>query len=160
MPISLIAAMAKNRVIGRDNQIPWKIPGEQKLFRRYTEGHTIVMGRKTYESIGRPLPMRTNVVLTRSKNFHPPGCEVINDFSIILENARKKDIFVIGGEKIFELFLPYTDSIYLSILQQEFEGDAFFPEFPEADYQISQEEEIEAVIPYRFVLYLRKQQGV
>lgn len=159
MPISLIASMAKNRVIGRNNQIPWKIPGEQKLFRRYTEGHTIVMGRKTYESIGRPLPMRTNVVLTRSKNYHPPGCEVINDFSTILENAHEEDIFVIGGEKIFDLFLPYADNIYLSILQQEFEGDTWFPEFPEADYQISREEEIEAVIPYRFVHYRRKQQG-
>lgn len=160
MPISLIAAMAENRVIGHNNRIPWKIPGEQKLFRCYTEGHTVVMGRRTYESIGRPLPMRTNVVLTRSKNYHPPGCEVVNDHSTILETAHKKDIFVIGGEKIFELYLPCADNIYLSILHQKFEGDTWFPEFPESDFQIRRDEEIEAVIPYRFVHYQKKQKGI
>lgn len=156
MSVNLIAAMALNRVIGRDNMIPWKIPGEQKLFRRITEGHTVVMGRKTFESIGRPLPERTNIILTRNKEYHAPGCMVVNDYREIVRNAGNQKIFIIGGEKIFTLFLPYADSIYLSILQKEFDGDTCFPEFPEADFQIITQERIEAAIPYRFIHFRKK----
>jgi len=157
MPVNLIAAMSLNRVIGKDNKIPWKIPGEQKLFQRITEGHSIVMGRKTFESIGHSLPGRTNIVLTHQKGYTLPGCIVINHFSEAIEAADQKNIFIIGGEKIFELFLPYADYIYLSIIQKEFDGDAYFPEFSRDDFQILNEEHIEAVIPYRFIHFQKKQ---
>ena len=156
MPINLIAAMALNRVIGRDNNIPWKIPGEQKLFRRITEGHTVVMGRKTFDDIGKPLPNRTNIILSRNKAFNAPGCIVMDDYMGIVEKAGNQNIFIIGGEKIFRLYLPYTDNIYLSILQKEFDGDAYFPKFPEADFQIIRQERIEATIPYIFIHFQKQ----
>lgn len=155
MGINLIAAMSLNRVIGKDNKIPWKIPGEQKLFRRITESHTIVMGRKTFESIGHPLPDRTNIVLTNQKGYSIPGCFVINHFSEVIEAADQKNIFIIGGETIFELFLPLADQLYLSIIQKEFEGDAYFPEFSTDDFQVLKEELIEAAIPYQFIHFKR-----
>ncbi|MFH2067457.1 MAG: dihydrofolate reductase [Pseudomonadota bacterium] len=156
MPINLIAAMALNRVIGRDNMIPWKIPGEQKRFRHITEGHTIVMGRKTFESIGRPLPNRNNIILTRNREYQASGCMVRSDYREIVQKADNQTIFIIGGEKIFTLFLPYAENIYLSILQKEFDGDTCFPEFPEADFQIITQERIEATIPYLFVHFQKK----
>ncbi|RJP78861.1 MAG: dihydrofolate reductase [Desulfobacteraceae bacterium] len=156
MPINLIAAMALNRVIGRDNMIPWKIPGEQKRFRHITEGHTVVMGRKTFESIGRPLPNRTNIILTHNREYHAPGCMVRSDYREIVQKADNQKIFIIGGEKIFTLFLPYAENIYLSILQEEFDGDTCFPEFPEADFQIITQERIDATIPYLFVHFQKK----
>jgi dihydrofolate reductase len=155
MPINLIAAMSLNRVIGKDNKIPWKIPGEQKLFQRITEGHTIVMGRKTFESIGHPLPRRTNIVLTHKKGYIIPGCIVINHFSEAIEAADQKNIFIIGGEKIFKLFLPYADHMYLSIIQKEFEGDAYFPEFSRSDFQVLNKEQVDATIPYQFIHFKR-----
>ncbi|RPJ81765.1 MAG: dihydrofolate reductase [Deltaproteobacteria bacterium] len=155
MPVNLIAAMSLNRVIGKDNKIPWKIPGEQKLFQRITEGHSIVMGRKTFESIGHPLPGRTNIVLSNRKGYSIPGCFVINHFSAVMNDAEKKNIFIIGGEKIFELFLPYADQLYLSIIQKEFEGDAYFPAFSTDDFQVLNEEQVDAMIPYRFIHFKR-----
>jgi dihydrofolate reductase len=155
MPINLIAAMSLNHVIGKDNKIPWKIPGEQKLFQRITEGHTIIMGRKTFESIGHALPGRTNIILTHNTGYTIPGCIVINHFSEAISDAHQKNIFIIGGEKIFKLFLPYADYMYLSIIQKEFEGDAYFPEFSRADFQVLNEEQVDATIPYQFIHFKR-----
>jgi dihydrofolate reductase len=131
MLISIIAAMSLNRVIGKNNQIPWHIPGEQKRFKEITWGHSIIMGRKTHESIGRVLPGRTNIVITRQENYSAPGCIVVHSLEAALKNCppHETEAFIIGGEQIFRLALPFAQRIYLTIIQKEIEGDAFFPEF-------------------------------
>ena len=127
--ISLIVAMAKNRVIGVNNRIPWHLPNELKLFKSLTMGHHIVMGRRTYESINRLLPGRTTVIVTRQRDYAVPGAVVAHSVSEALEAARGDDeIFVIGGADLFRETLPVADRIYLTVVDAEPEGDTFIPE--------------------------------
>ena len=122
--------MAKNRVIGANNRIPWHLPNELKLFKNLTMGHHIVMGRKTYDSIGRLLPGRTTVIVTRQKDYTVPGAIVTHTIEEALDAARADDeIFVIGGAEIFRETLPIADRIYLTIVDAEPAGDTFMPEF-------------------------------
>ena len=123
--VTLIAACAKNRAIGKDNKLLWHLPSDLKRFKRLTTGKTVVMGRKTYESIGKPLPNRKNIILTNNKDLVIEGCEVINSIS---ELNLMEDIVIIGGEQIYNLFIDYADVIELTLIDKEFEGDAFFPE--------------------------------
>ena len=106
MKITLVAAIASNNVIGKENSLPWNIPEDLKRFKQLTSGHTILMGRKTFDSIGRPLPNRQNIVMTKDKNFEQEGIKVVNDFDEALELIKEsnEDVFVIGGSKIYELF--------------------------------------------------------
>ena len=106
MKITLVAAIASNNVIGKENSLPWNIPEDLKRFKQMTSGHTILMGRKTFDSIGRPLPNRQNLVMTKDENFEREGIKVINDFNEALELIKEsnEDVFVIGGSKIYELF--------------------------------------------------------
>lgn len=127
--IAMVACMSQNRVLGKDNKMPWHLPEELKYFRRVTMGHTIVMGRRTFESIGKPLPGRKNVILTRSSDYHPEGCEVVHQLEEVL--AFQEDVYIIGGAKVYKQFLPYADRLYLTIIHEEMEGDAFFPEMGE-----------------------------
>ncbi len=149
MLISIIAAMSLNRAIGKNNQIPWHIPGEQQRFKQITWGHAIIMGRKTHESIGRALPGRTNIIITRQQNYSAPGCIVEHSLEAALNNCppNETEVFIIGGEQIFRLALPLTQRIYLTIIQQEIEGDAFFPEFSPTEFKMIQLEHIEAKLP-------------
>lgn len=124
--ITLIAACSKNRAIGKDNKLLWHLPNDLKRFKKLTVGKTVVMGRKTYESIGRPLPNRKNIVISNNKDLHIEGCEIINSIS---ELNLLDDIVIIGGEQIYKLFIDYADVIELTLINKEFEGDAFFPEF-------------------------------
>lgn len=137
--LSLIVAMSENRVIGVQNRLPWSIPEDLKRFKQITLDHPIVMGRKTFESIGKPLPKRTNIVITRDKTYRVEGGAVVHSFEEALEWARKapgaEEVFVIGGSEIFKLALPLAWRIYLTEVNWPFEGDTFFPDFPEDEYK-------------------------
>ncbi|MBK0404586.1 dihydrofolate reductase [Adhaeribacter sp. BT258] len=128
--IALVVAMAENNVIGKNNQLIWHLPADLKHFKNLTTGHPIIMGRKTYESIGKPLPNRTNIVITRQEDFKPEGCLVAHSLPEALMLAQQLDanIFVIGGAEIYKQAMFLADTIYLTEVHHEFEGDTFFPE--------------------------------
>lgn len=129
MRITLVAAVAKNGVIGRDGDLPWRLPDDLKAFKRLTLGKPVVMGRKTWESIGRPLPGRHNVVMTRSQNFDAPGAGVVRSAEEALELlADHEEIMVIGGGAIYRQFLDRAGRIYLTEVDAEVDGDVTFPE--------------------------------
>jgi dihydrofolate reductase len=142
MKITLVAAIASNNVIGKENSLPWNIPEDLKRFKQMTSGHTILMGRKTFDSIGRPLPNRQNIVMTKDENFEKEGIKVINDFDEALELIKEsnEDVFVIGGSKIYELFEPVANSLAITRILKDFEGDAFFPDINWELWQIEKEE--------------------
>ena len=142
MKITLVAAIASNNVIGKENSLPWNIPEDLKRFKQMTSGHTILMGRKTFDSIGRPLPNRQNIVMTKDENFEQEGIKVINDFDEALELIKEsnEDVFVIGGSKIYELFEPVANSLAITRILKDFEGDAFFPNINWDLWQIEREE--------------------
>jgi len=127
---SLVVAMARNRVIGRDNALPWRLPEDLAYFKRVTMGHPVVMGRRTYESIGRPLPGRDNIVVTRQGAFAAPGCIVVHSLDAAWKAAgAAAEICVIGGTTLFEETLPIADVIHLTEVEAEVEGDTYFPDF-------------------------------
>jgi len=127
--LSIIVAVAENNVIGKDNDLIWKLPRDMKHFKETTTGHYIIMGRKTYESNGRPLPNRINVIITRDKNFKAEGCVVVHSLKDAIEEAKNdSEAFIIGGGVIYELAMPFADRIYLTIIHHKFEGDTYFPE--------------------------------
>lgn len=158
--ISLIVAMAKNRVIGTGNRIPWHLPNELKLFKSLTMGHHIVMGRRTYESINRLLPGRTTVIVTRQRDYKVPGAVVAHSVEKALAACKGDDeIFVIGGADIFRETLPVADRIYLTTVDAEPEGDTFMPELDMSEWR---ETSAQSFVPddkhahaYRFAVYER-----
>jgi dihydrofolate reductase len=128
--------MAKNRVIGADNRIPWHLPNELKLFKKLTMGHHIVMGRRTYESIGRLLPGRTTVIVTRQRDYTVPGAVVAHSVQEALEASRRdEEVFVIGGAELFRETLPIADRIYLTVVDAEPRGDTFMPEIDMGEWR-------------------------
>jgi dihydrofolate reductase len=133
--ITLIAACSKNKVIGKENTLIWKVPGDLKRFKELTTGHNVLMGRKNFESIGRPLPNRRNIILTRDKDFKADGCLVYSDLKEVLE-LFGNDLFIIGGEQIYKQTIGYVDYIELTLIHKEFEGDAYFPEIPDWFHEI------------------------
>jgi dihydrofolate reductase len=158
MRISLIAAMAANRVIGRQGNIPWKIPGEQKLFKKITLGHAVIMGRKTYESIGRPLPGRLNIIVTRNRNYFAAGCTVVHDLPSALNSCSqdKTEAFICGGGQLYHEALPLADRIYLTVIPREIPGDAYFPDIPSTEFRVKESKIIQGVEPYSFHIYERR----
>lgn len=135
MIISLIAALTENRVIGKDNDLPWHLPDDMKYFMQTTSGHHVIMGRKNYESIPakfRPLPNRTNIVVTRQNDYHAPGCSVVNSISqgidMAIEN-HEPEVFIIGGAEIYTQSLAMANRLYLTEIKTSLEGHAFFPTF-------------------------------
>lgn len=142
MRVSLVAAMARNRVIGRDGRLPWRLPADLKNFRRITRGHPVLMGRNTWESIGRPLPERENVVVSRDPEFRPEGARVVRSLAEGLAAASGADeVMVIGGGTIFAEALPLADRQYLSVLDEDFEGDVLYPDFSWEQWRVVQREE-------------------
>jgi len=133
--------MDLNRVIGRNNRIPWRLPADQAFFKETTMGHPILMGRKTYLSIGRPLPGRTNIVMTRDPEYRAPGCEVVHSVQETLERygTGEGELFVIGGTDIFKLFFPVADRLYITLIRHEFPGDTYFPEIDPAGWKLVSE---------------------
>ncbi len=125
--ISIVAAISSNNLIGNNNELPWHIPEDLAFFKELTYGHTVVMGRKTYESIGKPLPNRKNVVLTQDANLHIDGVTIITDFRDVFDLTG--NVFIIGGGEIYELFLPYTDKLYLTLVSALVDGDTKFPSY-------------------------------
>ena len=157
MRISLIAAMASNRVIGDKGDIPWKIPGEQKMFKRITIGHSVIMGRKTYESLVNPLPGRTNIVVTRQTSYQASGCIIVHDRESAFNSCptEEKEAFICGGAQLYRLGLAMADRIYLTLIPKEISGDTYFPEIPETEFQIIKSESIDGIEPYYFYIYER-----
>ena len=130
MKISLIVAMDENRVIGLDNQMPWHLPADLKHFKSVTMGKPIVMGRKTFESIGRPLPGRENVVLTRSQDYQPEGVTVCHSKDELLSRLQSyEEVMIIGGGNIYQQFLQEAETLYLTQIHASFNGDTFFPDY-------------------------------
>lgn len=137
----MIAALAENRVIGKDNQLIWRFPNDLKRFKKLTLGHHVLMGRKTFESVNRPLPGRTNVVITRQKDYQAPGCIVVHTLEEALRKAENDpQPFVIGGAKIYELALPYADTMELTYIHHAYEGDTYFPEWDPQAWQLTARE--------------------
>jgi dihydrofolate reductase len=156
LKISLIAAMAENRVIGRGGSIPWKIPGEQKLFKRITLGHALIMGRKTHEDIGRPLPQRLNIVISRRSDYQPEGCLKAHSLenALALCPSTETEAFIIGGGGLFRESLSIADCIYLTLLPFTVPGDTFFPEIP-AEFTLASSESVAGPHPYTLNIYDR-----
>lgn len=129
MSLSIIVAVSNNNCIGGNNGLLWKIPADLKFFKETTTGHTIVMGKKTYQSIGRPLPNRRNIVITRDTSFSQEGVEVAHSIeeALDLSKAINDEVFIIGGGEIYRQFLPYVDKLYVNHIHGDFEGDTFFP---------------------------------
>ncbi len=140
MRIALIVAMSKNRVIGRNGRLPWRLPDDMKWFKRQTMGKPVLMGRKTFESIParfRPLPGRLNIVLTRNRDYRAQGAVVAHDVAQALTAVppHTPELLIIGGAELYRQFLAQTDKIYLTLVDAEIEGDAFFPELDETAWQ-------------------------
>ena len=131
-----IAAMASNRVIGKDGALPWHLPEDLKFFRKTTTGHPILMGRKTWESLGRPLPNRRNLILSRTLPS-PPGAEILNTLEALDALALEGPVYIIGGAEIYQLLLPRTHEIFLTVLTESAEGDTVFPAF-ETDFILAE----------------------
>ena len=139
MKISLIAAMDRNRLIGNDNQLPWHLPADFAHFRSVTMGKPVLMGRKTYDSIGRPLPGRANIVLTRDASLRIEGVICVTDLGQAIQHAGDaEELMVIGGSTIYEMLLADADRLYITWVDGEFEGDAWFPEFDESEWRRSE----------------------
>lgn len=161
--LAMIAAMSRNRVIGRDNALPWHISADLKHFKRTTLGKPVVMGRKTFESIGRPLPGRTNIVVTRQKDYRPDGVRVATSTASALALADEvaaadgaDEVMVIGGEQLYRSLLPHAERLYLTEVDAEVEGDAFFPELDSGWEAATEEFGEENDWRFRFVEYRRR----
>lgn len=153
--LSIIAAISTNRVIGRDNKIPWHISEDLRRFKALTIGHPIIMGRKTFESIGKPLPKRANIVITRDKDYSAPGIDVAHSIEEAIEAAKTKEgseeIFIIGGGQIYSQSIHLADKLYLTVVDQEIKGDVFFPGYFEFKKVIFEQSVEENGLAYNFI---------
>ncbi len=163
MKLSIIVAAATNGVIGHNNQLIWYLPEDLKMFKRRTTGHVIIMGRKTFESIGKPLPNRTTIIISRNPEYRVEGCITVGSLEEAIAQAQQiepSEAFVIGGAEIYRLALPLADIVYLTEVLQSFEGDAFFPsleptvwqEIERTDFEIDEKH----AVPFSFVTYHKK----
>lgn len=160
MIVSLIGAMAENRVIGRGGHLPWHLPKDLRHFKRLTVDHTVIMGRKTFDEIQRPLSNRRNVVISRNPAFRPGGVTVVPNLDEALAlGATEGEVFVIGGAEIYRLALPRADRLYLTVIHAHVEGDTFFPAFDAGAWALEEEERHEAddqhAYPFTFRRYRR-----
>jgi dihydrofolate reductase len=148
------------QAIGLGNNLPWRLPADLAYFKKTTLNHTVLMGRKTFESIGKPLPNRTNVILTQNKDYQAEGCLTVNSVEEAVEQFKNEEIFVIGGAEVFHLFMPAVDRLYITLIEHEFEADTYFPEFDIDDWVlVSSEDGIKDVknpYDYSFLVYTKK----
>ncbi len=172
MIISLIAAVAKNNIIGGDNTLLWNLPADMKHFRTITSGHTVIMGRKTFESIGKPLPHRKNIVITQNINYMQEGIEIVHSLEEALrltslehgrnfeENQEEVEVFIIGGGEIYKQAFEKASKLYITEIHQDFDGDTSFPLIDKNDWQettrIDHEPDEDNIFPYSFVTYIKK----
>ena len=159
---SIMVARSDNRVIGRDNDLVWHMPADLKYFKETTVGHYVVMGRKTYESVNKPLPGRLNIIVTRQPDYYREGCMVVHDVEEAFrlgEQNGQQELFVLGGAQIYALTLPRVDRIYLTEIKAEFEGDTYFPKIDETQWKEVKRDEYPAdeknPHPYAFVVLER-----
>lgn len=157
--LTTVAALSRNRVIGRNGQLPWTLPGDMRHFRETTRDGVIVMGRTTYESIGKPLPHRQNWVLTRQQNWHAEGVRVFHQLEDLLAAAQEHaQVWVIGGQQIYEILLPHCQRQWLTEIEADVEGDTFYPDFDPTEWNLIKDRagpEGED-FAYRFCLYERR----
>ncbi len=164
MILSLIAAVANNNVIGAENRLIWHVPADLKLFKERTMGHTLIMGRKTFESIGKPLKGRTSVILTTQTSYEAPeGCRVVHSMKQAIQSSRdEKEVFIVGGSEIYQqsIDLYLCRRLYITRIFANFQGDAFFPEINTDKWELVEMEEFEAdeknKYPYAFLTYKKK----
>lgn len=160
MKINIVVAIASNNAIGKENKLLWHLPNDLKHFKEVTSGRSIIMGRKTFDSIGRPLPKRRNIIITR-QSIEIPGCEVVSSLTEAIELCKSEDeVFIGGGAQIYEQALPITQKIYLTIVHQAFEADTFFPQLDPSVWSETAREDHEAddrnPIPYSFITLERR----
>ena len=165
MKISLVAAVAENGVIGKNNDLPWHLPDDMKFFMEKTKGHHVILGRKNYESLPekyRPLPDRTNIVVTRSSDFQAPGCRVVHSIAEAFQFAEsnsEKEVMVIGGADIYRLALPHANNLYITEIRASVDGDVYFPEFNQNEWtevsRIAHQKDERHAYPFDFVHYRR-----
>lgn len=159
MTISMIAAASLNGVIGANNRLPWRLPADMAYFVAETKGKTVLMGRKTFESLKGPLKNRTNVILSRTLTEAPEGCVLVRSAEEALARFGDRDLMVIGGEEIYRLMLPYADRVLLTEIDQAFEGDAYFPELSPREWKLTSRtagvRDEKNDLPYAFAVYER-----
>lgn len=154
--ISLIVAYAHNNVIGNQGKIPWKIKGEQKRFKDLTTGNVVIMGRRSYEEIGRPLPNRTTIVVSKKKTFQGPNCYTARSLKEAIEMAGEKEIYISGGAKLYEEAIAIVDKMYITEIDAEIKGDTYFPIFDQTKFDKEINQQFQGEIPYTYVTYTRK----
>jgi dihydrofolate reductase len=144
MKISLIVAMASNRAIGLNSQMPWHLSADLKRFKQITMGHPIIMGRLTFEAIGRPLPGRTNIIVSRNPSYQQEGCVVVASIEAAINYGcgLADEVFVIGGATLYEATLPLAASLYITQIKQDFDGDTFFPDFDRSNWTEVEREDV------------------
>ncbi|WP_241426350.1 dihydrofolate reductase [Geobacter benzoatilyticus] len=158
MIVTIIAAMAENRVIGKDGAMPWHIPDDLARFKSITMGHPVIMGRKTFESLGRPLPGRQNIVLTRREGYAPEGVTVARTLDEALELAgAAREVFICGGGEVYREVLPLAGRILLTVIHDAYEGDTVFPEIP-GDFQEMERISGEGAPPHEFLSFERRRE--
>lgn len=140
--LSIIAAIDLNGLIGNSNHLPWHVKEDLQYFRNQTMGHTVVMGKKTWLSLGKPLDGRVNIILTHESNFHIPGCITMNSIEQVLQNAVSCETFIIGGANVFQQFMPYVSTIFLSRIAHAFSGDTYFPTVNWSEWDLISYEQI------------------
>ncbi|HWZ03909.1 MAG TPA: dihydrofolate reductase [Mucilaginibacter sp.] len=160
MIVSQVVAISENHVIGKDNKLLWYLPNDLKHFKEITTGHTVIMGRKTYDSVGKPLPRRRNIIITRQA-IAIEGCEVVNSIEAALALCTGEDeVFIVGGAEIYKQSMHLTDRIYLTIVHKEFEGDSFFPEINKSEWnEVFREDhqpDEKNLIPYSFITFEKR----
>ena len=156
MLVSIIVAMAKNRVIGREGKLPWHLPSDLQRFKQLTMGHTLLMGSHTFESIGQPLPGRRTIVLSRDPDYQAVDCEVATSIAAALQLAKPaEELFICGGADIYRQTLPFAERIYLTELENEIAGDAYFPELPAGEFRIMQRQQVKDKLNYHFSILQR-----
>jgi dihydrofolate reductase len=159
--VSLVAAMAENRVIGRAGGLPWRLPDDLKRFKRLTVDHTVIMGRKTFDEIKRPLANRRNVVITRNPDFRPPGVTVVPSLDEALAlGATEDEVFVVGGGEIYRQAVPYADRIYLTVVHASLAGDTTFPSLDDGAWALAEEEFHPADAGHQYPFTFRRYQRI
>ena len=161
MIVSIIVAIAENNAIGKGNQLLWRMPADLKHFKNATTGHTVIMGRKTFDSVGKPLPNRRNIIITRNTDLNIDGAEVVSSLEKAISLCdQNEEVFIVGGAEVYKMAMPITDKIYLTVIHSVFDADTFFPEI---DQEIWKETEVadnkadeKNPFDYTFSTYIRK----
>lgn len=154
--IALIVAYAKNRVIGNNGRIPWNIKGEQKRFKELTTGNVVIMGRRSYEEIGKPLPNRTTIVVSNTKIYNSENCTNARSLTEAIELAGNKDVYIAGGVRLYEEAIDIVDKMYITEIDADIEGDTYFPYFDENKFEKEINQICEGELAYTYMTYIRK----